>query len=329
MTQAPRSIAITGAGGFIGSALVRRLLGNAEYASARICACDRHLPHWTSNSRIQLIEGDICDADVRDRLSAACPDVVFHFAGILGGAAEADYAISRRVNVDATLALFEALRDGGRNPRVVFASSIAVFGPPLPLHVEDDTTPHPTMTYGAQKLMMEIALEQFSNRGWIDGVALRLPGIVARPGADARIQSAFLNAVFYAYAAGQDFTLPVSPHSTSWLISIPTCIDAFVHAATVSTEAMGRRRTLTLPALRVSMSELLEALRAAYPQSRSVIRFAPNPFLEAQFGNYPRLTTDFADRLGFRHDGTIRALVTRAMLSEDTTTSMQSTGETL
>ena len=107
-------------------------------------------------------------------------DVVFHLAGILGGAAEANYDLARRVNVDATLSLFEALRNADHPARVVFASSIAVFGEPLPERVDDDTIPFPTMTYGAQKLMMENALAQFSVRGWVDGLALRLPGIVAR-----------------------------------------------------------------------------------------------------------------------------------------------------
>jgi D-erythronate 2-dehydrogenase len=313
MTTRLRSVVVTGAAGFIGSRLVDRLLEEETFSEATIYVCDRSLAGLSANPRLQGIEGDIAESAIRSQIAAAKPGVVFHLAGILGGAAEADYVMSRRVNIDATLSLFESLRDGRQCPRVVFASSIAVFGPPLPSAVDDETTPHPAMTYGAQKMMMEIALQQFSVRGWIDGVAIRLPGIVARPNADARIKSAFLNAVFYAYAAGEDFTLPVSPHGTSWLISVPTCIEAFIHAARLSTQTLTQRRVMTLPALVVTMIDLVAALKRAFPESQSQIRYLPDPSLEAQFTSQPPLRTPLADRLGFRHDGTLDALVARAM----------------
>ena len=182
------------------------------------------------------------------------PAIVIHLAGILGGAAEADYALSRRVNVDATLSLMEALRDEAAPPRFIFASSIAVFGPPLNAPVDDETVPYPLMTYGAQKRMIEIAIEQFSARGWIDGIALRLPGIVARPGADERLKSAFLNRMFFAFAAGDDIELPVSAAGSTWLLSVSACVDALVHAALLPRGLLGQRRGLNaagpMPVLR-------------------------------------------------------------------------------
>ena len=308
-----RSIVVTGANGFIGSRLVARLLHDARFAETRIHLFDRELSGVAADARLRGSEGDLCDTRVLADIAAADPDTVFHLAGILGGAAEADYALARRVNVDSTLSLFETLRAGGRCPRLVFASSIAVFGPPLPATMDDDTAPHPLMTYGAQKLMMEAALAQFSARGWLDGIALRLPGVVARPAADASLKSAFLNSVFHAYAEGRSFTLPVSPTGTTWLISAPACVDAFVHAATLSSELIGQRRAFTLPVLRVAMKDLVAALAKAYPHSTATIGYAPDPSLEAQFTSQPPLRTAVADTLGFRHDGTLDDLVARAL----------------
>lgn len=306
-------VVITGANGFIGSRLVQRLLAAPAFAGARLTLSDTALPYAPRDARVRAVLGDLCDAAVRKDVLGDGADMAFHLAGILGGAAEANYDLARRVNVDATLSLFEALRRPDRPPRVVFASSIAVFGAPMPSAVDDDTVPRPTMTYGAQKLMMENALAQFSARGWIDGLAIRLPGIVAREDADARMRAAFLNLVFYAVRDGRDFIMPVSPGGATWLISVPACVDAFIHAATVDTKSLGSRRALTLPAQRVHVEHLIAALKQRFPASKSNITFAPDAALEAQFAAYPPLATPKADALGFRHDGDVATIVQRAM----------------
>jgi nucleoside-diphosphate-sugar epimerase len=223
------------------------------------------------------------------------------------------------VNLDATLNLLEMLRDPDRPPRVIFASSIAVFGPPLPDLIDDDTTPLPTMNYGAQKQMIEVAVEQFSARGWIDGLAIRLPGIVARTDADVRLKSAFLNTMFYDFREGRNIVLPVGPDGTTWLISAPACIEAFLHAAHLSPDRLARRRAFTLPAQRTTIADLIDALRERFPTSATVISYAPDPALEAQFARQPLLTTMIADALGFRHDGSLAALVEQAMKHQGVT----------
>ena len=316
MTTAARHVVVTGAGGFIGAKLARRLLDAPAFANDRITLGDLSLAGLPNHPRARRVEGDFGDAGVRDRLLDGRADIVFHLAGILGGAAEADYDLARRVNVDATLSLLEALRSSAAPPRVVFASSIAVFGPGAPDRIDDDTPPNPTMVYGAQKRMIEVVLEQFSARGWIDGLAIRLPGIVARPGADARLKTAFLNAMFHAYAAGDDITLPVSPEGTTWMISVPACIDAFVHAGLLSADRIGARRAFTLPAQRIAFGDLVAALRRRFPNSPSAVRFEPQTDIEAQFARQPPLTTAIADALGFRHDGDLDTLVARALSQE-------------
>ena len=313
MALTEHTVLLTGAGGFVGSRLLARLLAHPEFAGSRFTLVDVAVPRPPDDERVTVVEGDLADPAVLDTALQDTPTVVFHLAGVLGGAAEADYALSRRVNVDATMDLLERLRALPTVPRVVFASSIAVFGPPLPDFVDDDVIPRPLMTYGAQKLMIETAVEQFSARGWIDGIAIRLPGIVARRDADARLRSAFLNRVFHAAEAGEEFVLPVSPEGTTWMLSVPACVDAFVHAALLPGERLGRRRAMTLSAQFVRIGELVEALQAAFPRSAGQIRYEPDEELQAQFAAQPPLETATADDLGFCHDGDLPTLVRRAM----------------
>jgi len=312
MSPSARTILVTGANGFIGRRLVARLAGDPHFAEARITACDIVEPAL-SPPRVERVAGDLTDPRFLARIVEDAPDLVFHLASILGGAAEAHYDLARRVNVDSTLSLFEALRRPDSPPRVVFASSIAVFGPPLPERIDDGTHPFPTMVYGAHKRMMEIALEQFSARGWIDGIAIRLPGIVARADADARQRAAFINRVFHAVAKGEDMVLPVTPEGTTWMISVPACIDSFVRAALVPSDRLGQSRAMTLPAQNVAFGDLVAALRAAFPESRSRIDYAPQADIVAQFGSQPPLATPLAESLGFLHDGDLPTLIRRAL----------------
>jgi D-erythronate 2-dehydrogenase len=310
--SSPRNVVVTGAAGFVGSRLVRALLGRHELGKARFRLADIRAGD-VGDDRASWQVGDIADERfLADLLADA--DLVFHLAAVLGGAAEQDPALARRVNVEAPQRMLEMLRAARACPRFVFASSIAVFGPPLPSDCVDDRTwPLPTMVYGAQKLMIEGAIEQYSARGWIDGIALRLPGIVARADADARLKSAFLNRLFYAVMDGEDITLPISEDGACWLISVPTCVDSFVHAGLLPREQLGRRRTLTLPAQRIRMSDLVDALRRRFPESEARVTFDPDPELDSQFASYPPLVTELGDSLGFAHDGSIDRLVERAI----------------
>ena len=311
MSLSGRHVVVTGAGGFVGGRLVARLLDAPEFAGARITVNDLVLT--AVDDRVRPVAGDFGDPAVRAAMLDGRCDVLFHIGGVLGGAAEADPTLAHRVNIDATLALFDAVRGEGAPPRVVFASSIAVFGSPFPPRIDDDTRPNPAMIYGAQKAMVEIALEQMSARGWIDGLALRLPGIVVKPGADSRMKSAFLNRVFEVFREGEQLTLPVSADGTTWLLSTPACIDALVHAATLSSDRIGARRAFTLPALNVRFSDLVAALHERWPSSPTRIEYAPDAAIEAQFGRQPPLTTAVADGLGFKHDGDVATLVARAL----------------
>ncbi len=301
-------IAVIGAGGFVGVRVAARLV--EDPAIEAIALLDRAPFSAPNDRRAKSLVGDFGDPAARDAALDGA-DAVILLAAILGGAAETHYALSRRVNVGAVLDLFEHLRARAPGTRLVFASTIAVYSQPMPDPVTDETPFAPVMVYGAQKLMMEVALSNFAARGWLDGVSLRPAGVVARDGADAALKSAFMSRLFWSVKRGEDVTLPVAPESRAWMSSIETVASNFIHAAKLP--EIGPNRAFTLPALSPTFREIVEALKRRIPGSRSKIAFAPDPEVVALFGAYPRLETATADRLGFRRDADVDALVANAV----------------
>ena len=294
-------IVITGAGGFVGRALVRTLAAEHD-----IVAVDTHA---RGSGGIEQVIGDIGDPATVARAFAQPCDAVIHLATVPGGAAEQNPAEAKRVNIDATMALIEAAAATGNHPRFVFASSIAVFGDPLPPHVDDDTPIAPRMVYGAHKAMIEAWIATQSRRGAIDGMSLRLSGIVARPGGPSGMKSAFISDVFHAARARHYFTAPVSADATMWLMSVDCIAANIAHALTCPT----RIAALTLPALRVRFGNLVGGIALATGSDRTLVSYNPDPVLEAAFGNQPQLMTAAADTLGFHHDGNLAALIASAL----------------
>jgi nucleoside-diphosphate-sugar epimerase len=301
-------VAVIGAGGFVGARVATRLVDDRSIDAVTLL--DQTAFAGPDDRRMRTVVGDFADPAVRDAALKGA-DAVILLAAILGGAAEAHYGLARRVNVDATLDLFEHLRQRNTKTRVVFASTIAVYSKPMRDPVTDDTPLGPVMVYGAQKLMMEIALSNFSAKGWLDGVSLRPSGVMARDGADAALKSAFMSRLFWRVKRGEDITLPVAPESRTWMTSIETIAQNFIHAAKLP--EIGANRAFTLPALSLTFAELVDALRRRFPGSPSKIDFAPDPQIVALFGSYPRLETATADRLGFQRDRDADALVENAL----------------
>ncbi len=306
-------IAVIGAGGFVGQRVTKRLLSDADVSEISLLDCvDFAVP---DAKKVKKAVGDFSDSDTRSRVVDGA-DAVILLASILGGAAERDYDLARRINVDATLDLFDYLRGRAQQTRMVFASTIAVYSKPLPMVVTDQTATGPTMVYGAQKLMMEVALSNFTAKGWLDGVSLRPSGVMARDGADAALKTAFMSRLFWCVARGEDITLPVAEESRTWLTSVDNVAANFIHGAKVS--GLGSNRAFTLPALSLTFGELVAALRRRFPESPSNIRFEPDAEIVALFGSYPELVTETADQLGFTRDKDADALVAQAMFKEET-----------
>jgi nucleoside-diphosphate-sugar epimerase len=301
------TILITGAGGFVGRQIVARLLRQG----ADVVAMDTVAGGIPDGARV--VAGDLGDADVRARALGDGVSAVIHLATVPGGAAEADPAASRRINLDAMYDLLLEASAFGNRPRFVYASSIAVFGDPLPASVDDQTPLSPKMIYGAHKAMMEHAVALFSNRGMIEGVTVRLPGILARPKGPSGMKSAFMSNLFHALKAGEAFTCPVSAQGTIWAESVAQCAENFLHALGLDTALLPPTRAVTLPALRVRMGDLAAEIARQCGVSPDLVTYAPDAALEAAFAAQPPLDTPAATKAGFAHDGDVGRLVASAI----------------
>lgn len=300
-------VIVTGAGGFVGRQIVSRLLAQGR----RVVAMDAVAGGIPDGAR--MVVGDLGDASVRADALAGGVSAVIHLATVPGGAAEADPVASRRINIDAMYDLLLEASAAGNKPRFVFASSIAVYGDPLPAFVDDATPLSPKMIYGAHKAMMEHAVALFTNRGEIEGVTVRLPGILARPKGPSGMKSAFMSNLFHALKAGEAFTCPVSAGGTIWAQSLACCADNFLHALTLDTALLPPTYAVTLPAQRVTMGDLAAEIAAQCGVSPDLVRYKPDARLEAAFAAQPPLSTAAADKAGFAHDGDLATLVSSAL----------------
>jgi nucleoside-diphosphate-sugar epimerase len=302
-------ILITGASGFVGRALITAL-GEAH----EIVAFDS-VPNPFSGKTIRYIRGDLANPALLDEAFRDPVDALVHLATVPGGAAEQDPAHAFAVNIGATAALLEGVTDSGTKPRVIFASSIAVFGDPLPAFVDDATPLQPRMVYGAHKAMIEQWIAALTRRGSIEGISLRFPGIIARPKGPSGLKSAFMSDVFHAAVAHQGFVAPVSAEATLWLMSVSRLVGNLVHALEAPSAVFTEPYALTLPAVRTSLSALVLEIATQTGADPGLVRYDPDAVLEAAFGRQPPLETFAADAAGFRHDGSLGALVASALAS--------------
>jgi nucleoside-diphosphate-sugar epimerase len=308
-------VMITGAAGFLGRLLVQRLLDKGQLRGQPLEALvllDRQLEGFPSDPRLRLLAGSIAEPTLLRRALADGVDVVFHLVSVPGGAAEEHYALGRQVNLLATLELLDQLRNAARPPVLVYASSVAVYGAQLPARMDEQWMPRPALSYGAHKVMVETQLNDLARRGEVDGRALRLPGIVARPREPNGLRSAFMSDLMHALAAGENYCCPVSPQATAWWMSARCCVDNLLHAAELQNP--GPQRVWQLPVLHLAMDQVVEALAEAFGDDRrALVSYQPNVDLEALFGRYPPLRTPQSRALGFHHDGSAQTLVRNAL----------------
>jgi nucleoside-diphosphate-sugar epimerase len=309
-------VVVTGSEGFIGRVLVQRLLDRGLNGKRveRLTLLDVGFERPHSDDRVIQVAGSIADAAVRATAYGAVVDAVFHLASIPGGAAEKNYELGRRINLDATLGLLEDLRGQPRPPRFIFASTIAVYGDALPARVDEQTLPSPGLSYGAHKLAGEYLVADASRKGWIQGCSLRLPGVVARPGDGAGMMSAFMSQIFWCLRDGRPITVPVSAQGVAWWISAQACVSNLIHAACIDPSRLHSRRSYQMPVLRLSIAEVVTALAERLgADRRGLVSYAPDPFIEGLFAAYPPLATPQAEALGFANDGSVEQLISRAL----------------
>ncbi|VWD35812.1 NAD-dependent epimerase/dehydratase [Burkholderia contaminans] len=311
-------VLVTGAGGFVGTALVDRLLRDGIRESgdvSELLLVDQHIGVTCNDTRAMVSIGDFSRPEMLESLLSKPVDVVFHLASMPGAQAEAQPADGDRVNLWATLALFERLASHatghGHVVRVVFASSVAAYGESLPAAVDEHTAARPTISYGVHKLVGELVLADWTRRGNLDGRSLRLPGIVARPTLSAGHGSAFMSEIFRAAQAGRPYTCPVSASATVWWMSRTCCVDNLLQAARLLPEGLHADRVWTPPVLHRTVEEIVDALVRRFGSFG--IDYAPEERIERLFGRQPPLVDRHAIAAGFRHDETTDDLVIRAL----------------
>jgi nucleoside-diphosphate-sugar epimerase len=288
-------ILVLGAAGMVGRKLTERLLRDGRLGNrdiSRITLQDVVAANKPDTSiPVEIVTSDFSDPATSPALIASRPDVIFHLAAIVSGEAELDFDKGYRINLDGTRYLFDAIRlvGGGYKPRVVFTSSIAVFGAPFPDAIGDEFFNTPLLSYGTQKAIGELLLADYSRRGFMDGIGIRLPTICIRPGLPNKAASGFFSNILREPLAGKEAVLPVSEDVRHWHASPRSAVGFLLHAATMDSETAGPRRNLTMPGLSATVGEQIAALkRVAGDKVAGRIKREPDPFIMGIVSGWPR-----------------------------------------
>ena len=302
-------ILITGAAGMIGRKLTARLVedkslnGEPIEALTLIDVVARQRPDKFTG-KVEAAAADIADPNTVRTAVAGRPDVIFHLAGVVSAEAELDFEKGMRVNLDGSRALLEAVRaiGDGYRPRLVFSSSIAVFGAPFPEAIADDFHLTPLTSYGTQKAMVELLLSDYTRRGFVDGVGIRLPSIVVRPGRPNKAASGFFSSIIREPLAGEEALLPVEDSVLHWHASPRAAVGFLIHAAGLDAAKLGPRINLTMPGVCCTVGEQIAALRRiAGDKVAARIRRVPDPLVARIVAGWPsRFDPSRAVALGFK-----------------------------
>ncbi len=313
-------ILITGAAGMLGRKLTDSLVKSGELGGRPVDALtlvDVVEPEAPArfSGKASARAADIAAPGASEAMLEGRPDLIFHLAAIVSGEAEADFDKGYRINLDATRQLFDAVRalnaQSGYKPRLVFSSSIAVFGAPFPEKIDDDFFTTPLTSYGAQKAISELLLADYSRKGVFDGVGIRLPTICIRPGKPNKAASGFFSNILREPLVGQEAVLPVSEDVRHWHASPRAAIGFFRRAATMDLAELGWRRNLTMPGYSATVAEQIAALtRVAGPKAAALIRRERDPKIDAIVAGWPRdFNADRALALGFRAESSFDDII--------------------
>ncbi|PDT00532.1 NAD-dependent epimerase [Rhizobium chutanense] len=320
-------ILIIGAGGMVGRKLAGTLgrSGSLDgHRITRMTLADIATPPVPPGvvAPVEALAVDISESGGAQALAAYRADVIFHLAAIVSGEAERNFELGYRVNLDGTRGLLEAIRREGMRetyvPRFVFSSSIAVYGSPFPDPIPDDYVLAPLTSYGVQKAISELLLADYSRRGFVDGIGIRLPTIVIRPGAPNAAASGFFSGILREPLAGQRAVLPVEETVKHWLASPRSAVRFLIHAATLDTSSLGVRRTLTMPGLAATVADQIDALRrVAGPEAAELIDRRRDEVIEGIVAGWPKsFTPERATQLGFTAETSVDELI-EVYLAED------------
>ena len=297
-------VLIVGAAGMIGRKLTDRLVADGNIGGReieRLTLVDVVAPA-SPDGHAEVVSSDLAVPGEAERLIENRPDLIVHLAAVVSGEAESDFEKGYRVNLDGTRALLEAVRAAdGYRPRLVFTSSIAVYGPPLPDPIPEDFQETPLTSYGTQKAIGELLLADYTRRGFVDGIGLRLPTICIRPGRPNKAASGFFSSILREPLVGQEAVLPVPDTVRHWHASPRSAVEFLIRAATLDGQDVGPRRTLSMPGLSATVAEQIEALRrVAGDRAVRLIRREPDESIMRIVETWaPALDASRARRLGF------------------------------
>ncbi|MBC7134324.1 MAG: SDR family oxidoreductase [Oceanibaculum nanhaiense] len=311
-------ILIIGAAGMIGRKLTQRLVADGTLGGTPIGHL--HLVDVTTPEKpdapftVEVEPADLSQPTAAARLTASRPDVIFHLAAIVSGEAEADFEKGYRINLDGTRYLLESIRrTGGQDycPRLVFTSSIAVFGAPFPEAIGDEFLSAPLTSYGTQKAIGELLLADYTRKGFVDGIGIRLPTICVRPGTPNKAASGFFSNIIREPLVGKEAVLPVSEDVRHWHASPRAAVGFLLHAATIDGDKVGPRRNLAMPGLSTTVGEQIEALRnIAGEKAVKLIRRQRDPIIETIVAGWPRnFDAKRALALGFKAESSFEEII--------------------
>ncbi len=288
-------VLIVGGAGMLGSKLASRLASDGVLGArpidsiALVDVVEPVIP--AGADAVEAIVCDVADPGAAAGLLGNRPDVIFDLAAVVSGEAEIDFEKGYRVNLDGTRQLLEAVRMRGEDyaPRVVFSSSIAVFGPPFPDLIGDEQASTPATSYGTQKAIAELLLADYSRRGFLDGIGIRLPTVCVRPGGPNRAASGFFSGIIREPLNGLEAVLPVSRDVRHWFASPRAAVQFLVHAAAIDTGGLGPQRSLTMPGVSATVEDEITALRAvAGDHAVGLIRDEPDELIARLVSGWPR-----------------------------------------
>ena len=301
-------ILVLGAAGMVGRKLSERLLRDGRLGNNDITRLTLHdvvapAKPEKAGFAVEISTGDFAVPGAAEKLVADRPDAIFHLAAIVSGEAELDFDKGYRINLDGTRMLLDAIRliGNGYKPRVVFTSSIAVFGAPFPDAIGDEFFHTPLLSYGTQKAIGELLLADYSRRGFMDGIGIRLPTVCIRPGLPNKAASGFFSNILREPLAGKEAVLPVSEDVRHWHATPRSAVGFLLHAATMDLAAVGSRRNLTMPGLSATVGEQIAALkRVAGERVAARIKREPDSFIMGIVDGWPRnFEAKRARQLGF------------------------------
>jgi len=307
-------VLITGGGGFLGQQLARELLehgGLVQGALSKLILLDKVFPRGRFHDpRVEYLEADFANEAVIDQVIARRPELIFHLAAIVSGEAEKNLDLGMQVNFRASMHLLEQCRSLEFSPRIVFTSSVAVYGGDTDKVITDETAARPRNSYGTQKAMVDLLLNDYSRRGYVDARSLRLPTIAIRPGKPNAATSSFVSSIIREPLNGKKATFPVPLDTKVWIQSPKKVVQNFVHAANIDKNLLGNDRIINLPGLTSSIREMIDSLATIDPEAIKLVSYEPDEFLQNIVLTFPRnFNPRRALELQFVSDGSAEEII--------------------